>query len=357
LLLLFVVRIPVFLNAPLGDVLLSLLYHAVTLMVLMAVTMRTRTVGLRSVGFMYLGGVFLSLWLSVLLSAPVAAVAGIGSSSFTAAIWVPIVEEVAKGLPVAGWFVLLTRRGLAGAASDGAVLGFAAGAGFTLHEDGLSGDPFVSGGGFLDAVPWSVALPTIGDAGSSLALNHGLWSALVGLGIGLFFLVRHRRGSWVFPAVAAALAILNHVALNAIAGDPFLGTGRGGGASGWAEVVLLVTVGGLVPLLALIAGLAGAGIFEWRILRWGSAREPAFKPVPAARVLAERSNLGRVLELRTYERLRRRAFYAAWRAERTGDVPRHAGLVVGELIALGERSGFVAIPAASRHRDASAGST
>jgi hypothetical protein len=257
---------------------------------------------------------------------------------------VPIVEEIAKMVPVVAWFVLLIRRGLEGAASDGAILGFAAGAGFTLHEDGLSGNPFVSGGGFLDALPWSLVLPTMGDAGSSLALNHGLWSAIVGLGVGLFFLLRHRAGAWVLPLVGVLLAVFNHVALNALAGDPFLGTGRGGGEAGWAELVLAVTAGGLVPLLALVIGLVITIVIETRILSWASEREPAFGAVPMARVLAERSDWRRVLELRTYERLRRRAFYAAWRAERTRDVPPGAGLVVGELIARADQAGYLTVP-------------
>lgn len=124
------------------------------------------------------------------------------------------------------------------AATDWALLGFAAGAGFQVAEDGVRRLREVKGLGLLvdngdlpySLNPWASGEFTSLD-GSAVMPGHQVWTASIAMGIGLGILLWRtgrpagRVSAWLLPLALFAVAVSDHASYNALAG-----------LSGWPDV-------------------------------------------------------------------------------------------------------------------------
>jgi len=191
--------------------------HSYVLIWMLAATVAVRTVGIRQVMTMFLSGFFLATAVAALLSRPL--LDRFGSNDMTVALWVPLVEELSKAIPL----VLLIwayhrRRGQAHGVSELMMMGFAIGAGMAVHEDILYGRTIVSSNGtvfgsFSD--PWGAAFPTFFNGSGEMLTGHSGWGALIGLGLGLASVYRrHRILAACFALSGVLFAVIDHSAIN-----------------------------------------------------------------------------------------------------------------------------------------------
>lgn len=339
-------QLPMFLEIGLLDLLRGLLQQLWVMALLLFATAATRTVSLGMLGIAFLVGALPAMALALLVEAPLALAFGIGQGDLVLILWVPPVEEVVKLLPV-GLFLFCASRGdnRQPAISDGLLLGFAVGAGFAFYEDGLAGE-ILSGDGWTEVLPWSLLFPTLSDLGNFSILNHGLWTALTGLGLGVAFFFRPRRWAYAIVAIVLVAVTLQHMVFNYFAGG-FLSLLE---ALGRADAPPLIAVpqlllaNGLVPILAVVFGALAAVVFELKVLDWVSDRAPRFPSVPLRRqlqlLLAARSRVG-VTRLRAasrYARELRSVYYAAWRTEHLGAQPTASRNEIAWLATLADRA-------------------
>ena len=340
-------QLPMFLEDGPVELLRGLLQQLFIMMLLLAVTAATRSVSLGTLGIAFLVGALPAMALALVVELPPALAFGLGEGALVPIVWVPIVEELAKLLPV-GLFLAFSVKGnnRQPAISDGLLLGFAVGAGFAFYEDGLAGEILSSGDGWFDFPPWSLLLPTLSYLGDFVILNHGLWTALAGLGLGVAFFFRPRRWAWAIAALALIAVTVQHMVFNYFAGD-FLSML---GALGRSEPPTIVAVpqlllaNGYLPILAVLLGTLAAVAFELTVLRWVSAREPVFPSASLRhhfellRSAPTRDGAKRLQALSRYARQRRAVYYAAWRTERLGAVPSDSRTEVEWLAKLAERA-------------------
>jgi len=191
--------------------------HSYVLIWMLAATVAVRTVGIRQVMTMFLSGFFLATAVAALLSRPL--LDRFGSNDMTVALWVPLVEELSKAIPL----VLLIwayhrRRGQAHGVSELMMMGFAIGAGMAVHEDILYGRTIVSTNGtvfgsFND--PWGAVFPTFFNGSGEMLTGHSGWGALIGLGLGLASVYRRRRiVAACFALFGVLFAVIDHSAIN-----------------------------------------------------------------------------------------------------------------------------------------------
>lgn len=195
--------------------------------------------------------------LSRLVGRPIVYLLG-DDSALAVAFWVPLTEEILKLLPVALVVFLATRRtNLRPSAMDLALMGAWSGAGFALYENGLYG----RGGLKLDAFPISLFNPS-GMAGDSfLAAGHLVWTAIaaLGLGIGLLYLKRWRL-LWLAAPIGLGVAVLEHATGNASS----LSVWSGGFLGALATIGKVLTLGGWLSALLLIAASVLTVVIEWK---------------------------------------------------------------------------------------------
>jgi RsiW-degrading membrane proteinase PrsW (M82 family) len=242
---------------------------------LLLATAFTRTIPLSTLVSFWFVGLYPVVALSVLVGQPLANAFGV-DNPIVYAVWVPLTEEALKALPILLFFYLAARRGTwQPSASDGLLLGCAAGSGFAFHEDAMFDR--VGGGGWGTAAPWSYFFPTLAQGSGGVILSHTGWTALVGLAIGLAFLYRDRRWTWVLPLAAYTLVAFDHMISNYYSN---------GGASGLPALLYSLDLNGVLPVLALLGGIAVALVLERRILTAATARDTWFPPIPLARFVA-----------------------------------------------------------------------
>lgn len=154
------------------------------------VTTTVRTVGWRLITRAFFMGVFAHMAvaypLNRIMKIP------FGENDFTAAVWVPLMEELTRlGLLVLVCWLLTRRTARRPGLADMMVLGAVMGLGFSLHEDMLypramaifpSGSPFEA---FTQ--PWGWLYPTAAHVYGSLGLGHLSAGIGVGIAAGLFF--------------------------------------------------------------------------------------------------------------------------------------------------------------------------
>lgn len=357
-------QLPMFLDDGPLELLRGLLQQLYVMVLLLLVTAGTRTVSLGTLGIAFLVGALPVMALALLLEAPVAAAFGIGEGALVPIIWVPVVEELAKLLPV-GLFLAFAVRGnnRQPAITDGLLLGFAVGAGFAFYEDGLARAILSSGDGWDEVLPWSLLFPTLSDLGNFSILNHALWTALAGLGLGVAFFFRPRRWAWAVAGLALLVVIVQHMVFNYFAAG-FLSMFEALGRAESPPIVALpqlLLANGLVPILAVILGSVAAVVFERRVLRWVSARAPNFPPASLRRQLGllaaatSRDGLSRLRAASRYDRQLRAIYYAAWRTQRLGAVPSDPRTQVEWLALLAERADLVPGAGPTRSPDVAAG--
>lgn len=147
------------------------------------------------------------------------------------------VEETLKLVPLAAVLLLARRRVRGFAVVDFLLVGYAAGLGFQVVEDGLR--PIVesqrTGVSLAELIPGGV--PTTASYGLSwlpgawqLQLDdhayfagHAVLSGLVAVGIGLAYRLRRRFGPLVLliPVALLAMVVVDHVMMNYVASRPF----------------------------------------------------------------------------------------------------------------------------------------
>ena len=316
----FLFQLPFFLRAGFSTLAEGLAQHVYVLVFLLLLTARTRTVSLRTLVVFWLIGVFPATAVAILAGNLMAMMFEL-NSHIVHDLWVPATEELIKVLPVVLYFWVLARRDLwQPAISDGLLLAFAVGAGFSFHEDMMQS--IVSGGGWGMDLPWSLLLPTIEVyQGTTIILGHAGWTALIGLALGLAFLFREQRWAWIVLIVASLLVVLDHGSLNWIGS---LGRDAPPLLIRWTRSLVL---NGHLPVILLSLGIFAAVLFELRILRWAAAHDHFFPAVPLYVVVAGLRppvSSGKVLwglAIGEYTRSRRAAHFAAWRWRRAPIFP------------------------------------
>lgn len=249
-------------QAGFGTFLSDLFAHAWTIGLLTIAAGLVRTMSWKAFLGAGLSGFFGVPALSRLVGVPIVALLG-EDSAIAVAFWVPLTEEVLKLAPVALVVVLAIRKKTDArpSAMDLALMGAWSGAGFALYENGLYG----RGGFKFDAFPISLFNPNalLNDNGgfAMLAAGHMLWSALaaLGLGIGLLYLKRGRL-IWLAAPIGLGLAVLEHATVNATGLSLF----NGGFVEILARIGTVVTLGGWLSALVMIAGTTLAVLLEWK---------------------------------------------------------------------------------------------
>jgi hypothetical protein len=240
--------------------LIDALAQAWTLGILTVATGPVRTLGWRAFAGAALTGFLAVTALARFVGVPVLASLGI-SNVLGSAIWVPITEELFKMIPVAIVVMLALRRSDSRpSALDVMLLGACTGAGFALYENAalargsfsLFTNPLVSlffpSSGRGEAFYWPLA-----------QTGHLVHTALIALATAFYaFYGRKLRRSWAVPLVAIASVLLEHCSQNAIV--------AGGVDEVVGKILLVLTLGGYLTMLLLIAGVAYVMWFEWRIV-------------------------------------------------------------------------------------------
>lgn len=314
-----------------------LVHQAWTLGVLLVLTAFTRTVSLRTVVAFWFLGVFAVHTLLVVIGTPFIEPLGID----TVAVWVaPFNQTVVMALVVFGFYVLASRKGTHPSISDGLLIGFAMGAGVGFHEDMTyervgsvgPGAEYGSAGASGETIWWSYLFPAInyvsllnirqlgrGDIGA-FTLYHPGWGALIGVGLGLAFVNRHRLPAWLAGVGVMLVTFTEHMSANwkmTQQGVPPIVGGLFVGGDVWGVSELAV----YVLLTAIVAGIG----YDLVTLRRTGRTYDAFPgALVALRRLGQGVNGGvsnsvrRLLALTAYARLRRAVLLQLWRSERTG---------------------------------------
>ncbi len=332
------------------EVLGGLAHHAFVLGCLLVLTSGSRTVSLSNLGVFWLIGVWSVYAVAYLFETQLASLFGAEMDGEFQVVWLgPFLEEALKLAPVAIFLLLAGRSGYRHPSiSDGLLLGFMVGAGVSFHEDADFGEILVSGDGWGAATPWSLILPTISPLESYFALNHALWGALSGLSIGAAVMLRQWRWAWPIALAGPLLAFTNHLMANQFTTSEFgtqflLNRASGSGVPWFYDTVRDLTMGGRLPMLALIAGAVAVVAVESMILRWVGKQDRRFPPVPFGRVrqMLGRSTswpgIARLLAADCYVGLRRSVYFAAWRSTRSGEAPYVSEVDYAQLISLATR--------------------
>jgi hypothetical protein len=145
----------------------------------------------------------------------------------------PLVEEALKGAVVI-WIAVRYRLEFDNVL-DGIIYGAMVGFGFAMTGNTLSylGAFLLRGFGGLSS--------TVFIEGVLYGLNHALYTALFGAGLGYARLARQRRRRWAVPLLAFVLAVLCH-ALHNLAVRNAIGLNPWTVAATWAGAVVIVVV-------------------------------------------------------------------------------------------------------------------
>jgi hypothetical protein len=332
-----------------SEVLGGLAQHAFVLGLMLLLTSGSRTVSLGTLGIFWLLGVWGVFIVTYLVQKELVSIFGADIDGEFVIVWMStFADEALKFASIAIFFLLALRAGRQPSMSDGMLLGFVVGAGVAFQEDGHVGNILLSGDGWGAAKPWSTVFPTVSPLDSYFALNHALWAALSGLGIGAAVMFRHWRWAWPIALVGPLLAVTNHVMANHFAFSEFgtralLTRVSGADVPFFYQTVRDLTIGGRLPMLALIAGAVAVVVVELLIQRWVAKRDRLFAPLSidyVFRLLAHGTSKAGAAQLLAADRYlcrRRSLYFAAWRARRTGGYPNVRDADFAHLVSLAAR--------------------
>jgi len=275
---------------------------------MLCATFFVRTVTLRTVVSFWLLGFFGVVQIVRVVGAPIGAALGGVESALFHVVLVPLLEELAKMLPLALFLAVGSRnRSRQPGITELAILGFAVGAGFGFFENSIGTGVGASGwsGSFANLL-----FPTfVSGAGATIVVHSG-WTAIEGLGLGAFWMLRSRRWSWILPAAALALATVDHARVNWVTrGNFFLNDLLGQGH---------------IPVLVLFVGLVVAFLAEDRILQGSDGRERYFHRPGVADLRRAWGESGfsarvrRLLAVVVYLRSLNGAHYLMWQRQHGG---------------------------------------
>lgn len=189
----------------------------------------------------WFSGYFLSMAVVFLILDPTGNWLG-DDSRWQSAFLVPVVEEAAKALPLLLlYFTIRRTRWMKPTVTDFTVYGLAVGGGFAFHEDALFARVISEG---WDG--WGLLFPAIVQD-PVFAVGHGVWTGLVGLGIGIALAKRGRSLVWLIPLAAYLLVTIDHALVN----------------DGGSRSLLL---DGRLPLYLLTVGIVAALAIEMKVV-------------------------------------------------------------------------------------------
>jgi RsiW-degrading membrane proteinase PrsW (M82 family) len=210
------------------------------------------------------------------------------SSAFAVAMWVPFTEELFKLIPVMIVLIAALRHShVRPSAMDLTLLGACTGCGFALYENATLSRGHFS---FTAAPLISFVFPSNGAGRafgwSLMQTGHLCHTALIALGLALALLYyrKTKRLKWIVPSIAIAVVLLEHCSQNAIV--------VGGLNEVIAKIVLVLTLGGWLSSLLLIAGVGFVFMMEWRILG-GSFRVNELRGLSASEAFRRSTLLAR----------------------------------------------------------------
>jgi RsiW-degrading membrane proteinase PrsW (M82 family) len=251
-----------------GVVFSNLAQYLWTIALLVLVFARTRTIGVRALTGAALGGFFGVSTLAVLIGKPFVDRLG-AQSVFVMTVFAPVTEELLKLMPVALFLLLAMRsRQFRPSIADAVLFGTTVACGMSMYENIL----YVRGtdGGWLANLPFSPALPFLHMQGSMLVGGHVVYTALTSLGLAITLIYGRRvRLARYALSVTLAVAIFEHMTVDRLVliGSDELGL--------FARLSLLITLGGYLSTLLLLAGIAAVAVFESRVMQRGGDTLPA----------------------------------------------------------------------------------
>lgn len=294
----------------------NIVQYGWTILLLLVVFARTRTIGARALVGAALAGFFGVSSLAVLIGKPL--VDRLGQQSvFVMTVFAPVTEELLKLMPVALFLLLAMRsRQFRPSIADAILFGTTVACGMSMYENIL----YARGtdGGWFANLPFSLALPFLHTQGSMLVGGHVVYTALASLGLAVTIIYgrRVRLARYAFP-VTLAVAIFEHMTVDRLVliGSDELGL--------FARLSLLLTLGGYLSTLLLVAGVAAVAVFETRLMQRGGATLPASLTVrDIVGGFRQPSRWASVVQLQKrlrYESLRRSSILAA--AQTTQSAP------------------------------------
>lgn len=302
-------KLPYFMAPGFDSVLRETGQHISVLVWLLVLTTFNRTVRLRTLVAFWFLGIYPAFALAVVVGRPMASIFGL-NGHFVPDLWVPVTEELIKALPVLLYLAWSAWGGtFQTSATDGLLLGLAVGSGFAMHEDIV--DRRVGGSGFGSGSILTRFFPTawVSPSHAQFILGHAGWTGLIGLALGVAFLLRRSLVVWVVPVVAFAVVSLDHMTTNYI-------SGLGRDSMPWfIRASYRMLLHDRLPATLLLLGIFGVIALEQWILRWASERDQMFLPMPLERITAmvsPRPDFSALRAAREYIRFRRAAHYAAW---------------------------------------------
>ena len=349
-----------------------LFYTAWGFAVLLVLTAFTRTVSLKLLLALWFLGVFAVHGLVVAVELPFLNSMLVVDMS----IWVaPVVETLVVLVVIVGFYTLATfRHGTHPTVSDGLLVGFATGAGIAFHEDMtyrrlISIGPraeYGSVGNMGQDIWWSYVFPLIGWQGlfnirqfgngiaGNFTLYHAGWGTLLGIGIGVAYVHRHRFLAWIVGLFAIAVTYFDHMSGNwgvsrplepaPIVGDLF----QAGDVNGVTELVvyiLLVAIAGAIAVdLLVFRRTAGwiDGLPPVRSALGGGRDDRSYVCESSPGAPGRLRGLRRAVELDTYARHRRAAMVGLYRHAASGRDASGLSAALSRLYTSGRRLGLVA---------------
>jgi RsiW-degrading membrane proteinase PrsW (M82 family) len=326
--LLFLLQLPFFFSAGIVKASSNLIYHAFVFTWILALFWKRFTISPRTAINFWFVGIYPVLLLSLLISLPIAAIFGL-DSPFVYFFWVPITEEAAKILPVALylWFLYRTNRWQP-SASDGLLLGWLVGAGFTFHEDAMMKRVF--GEGWF-ASRYSPLLPTIIGSHGAFQAGHAVWTAFLGMAIAFAFLYWKHRFARIAPIFVFALVVLDHVRVNVPPGNPF-----------FVQWLRWMLGDGQVTIILFLSAIVTVFLIEGRLLAGRARLDWLFSEVSFKGAIKPGSFISKLRQLPNilnYQRLRRAAYYRFWQWNGNGVFER-SNEMAATLVALAETIGL-----------------
>jgi RsiW-degrading membrane proteinase PrsW (M82 family) len=295
-----------------GVILANLAQYGWTIVLLLVVFVKTRTIGARTLLGAALGGFFGVSSLAVSAGKPFVDRLG-PQSVFVMTVFAPVSEELLKLMPVA-IFLLLARRSrrFRPSMGDAVLFGITVACGMSTYENILYARETY--GGWLATLPFSPAMPFIHMQNGMLVGGHVVYTALASLGLAVTLLYgsRVRVARYALPA-ALAVTIFEHMTVNRL-------VSLGSDDPGWfARLSLVVTLWGYLSTLLLVAGVAAVAAFETRLLRHGGGRLPASLTLRETIACFRRSSrwagMVQLHKRLRYESLRRASVLAAAQTE------------------------------------------
>jgi len=334
----FIWQLPFFAQAGNEEFVGNMVFHAYVIAWMLIVTVLGRTLPLRVLAAAFFVGVFPSMALALFIGFPVGRELGTDSAMFDT-FFVPILEEAVKLGPIILFFWWLTRRGRwQPSISDGLLLGFMVGAGFAIHEDALYARVYADG----FEGDYGAILPTVGEGvtifrQTIIGLYHSGWTALTGMAVAAWFLLRHRsRFAFLIPTVAIVIVLLDHGLGNYVIAMRDLGA---------LDVLWKLDLEGRLPIYLLLAGVVATVVLEFYVMRVMTRRDFLFIGVtPAAFTTALQAGgtaaVQRVQSVRVYARARRSVHYWIWARGRSSN-DQEAVQAKGQALAqLGDAAGL-----------------